>query len=203
MKSNLLKYMDKARGFTLVELVVSLSLITIVMLVISNILFHGVVSYDFISENSLVIQEIQPTLVHLDKDIRQARKPNVATDSILRIAPGEIRVFCDITKDGKPEEIKYELKNKQLLRSYRVSSSNKYPYVYSGSFINSTILIQNISNQDIFGLPEKVTENSNPYAPPDYRRKILIKLEIENPNSRGGDIKLEKYLMSRSRVEAD
>lgn len=197
--------MKNTRGFTLIELIIAVALLLVVLIPVYNIFFFGLFAYETISEDSLSAMEIQPAILYIERDIRQARKPNDESDSINYVDTDEIMVYTDVDKDGRPEEIRYIVSDGALIRSYRKSGDDEYPYSFTGSFTNEKTLIRNIVNSDIFSEPEAVVEEdpNNPYRPSDYRRKIKIVIEIENPNARGGNLEIEKYLMSRSRVEAD
>ncbi|ABR49605.1 hypothetical protein Amet_3477 [Alkaliphilus metalliredigens QYMF] len=193
----------KKSGFTLIELILVIALLLIVLMAVYNILFLGLFAYEKISEDSLVAMEIQLVIAQIERDVRQARKPNDDQDPVVRINSQELIIYTDITQDGKPEQIRYLVDGGVFKRSYRSSSNAEYPYTYSGSYGNERRLIINISNNDIFSEPEEVTIPEHTYSPPDYRRKLSLKIVIDSLDIRGGSLEIEKFLMSRSRVEAD
>ncbi|AOY77047.1 PulJ/GspJ family protein [Clostridium formicaceticum] len=218
-KKPILKKSQTVSGFTLVEVILASALTVIVLTVVYNMLFFGMFTYEGVRESSLVSIEIQPVIAQVERDVRQARKPNDTQNSVVRINGHELIVHTDITGDGKPEQIRYKIESGELKRSYRIPQGSQYPYTYSGNYNNEKVLIRNIINSDVFPMPydpdpfnpaihdkerkEKVTEPEHEYSPPDHRRKLNIRLVIDDPTVRGGNIEIHKFLMSRSRVEAD
>ncbi|AKL95275.1 prepilin-type N-terminal cleavage/methylation domain-containing protein [Clostridium aceticum] len=218
-KEPISKEKQKIAGFTLLEVILATALITVILVAAYNMLFFGIFTYESVSESSLVSVEIQPVIAQIERDVRQARKPNDTQNSVVRIDGHELIVHTDITGDGKPEQIRYKIESGELKRSYRLPQGSQYPYSYSGNYSNEKVLIRNIINNDVFPMPydpdpfnpaihdkerkEKVTEPEHDYSPPDHRRKLNIRFVIDDSTVRGGNLEIQKFLMSRSRVEAD
>lgn len=202
-----IKYLKKnnvSSGFTLIELIIVVALMLIILIAVYNFFFVSKKSYDSLKEQSLVNMEMQGVISILDQEIKQAKKATKDENAIVQLSSGRgVIIYTDLNDDGRPEKIRYRVKNKKLYKSYANIRNNKYPYEYR-NFGKEKVILENIKNDDIFTEISLVESNNTMYnAQKDYRCKIKIHFVLENPNESKEKLEIDSYLLTKSRVEAD
>lgn len=164
------------KGFTLVELIIALSLLGIILAGIYNFFFLVQTSWDRIAAESRVIQETQLVILRMDNEIRQAQKPSETVNSVVVTSGGnQLDIYSDTNKDGKPELIRYQRTNNILKRGIVSTSSTVYPFAYGAPSVWETVVgnLKNINTQLVFILKEA----NNP------RFVVSVHLQVEDASS--------------------
>lgn len=126
-----------SRGFSLIELIIVLFLLSIVIAGVYQLFFFSQSSWTRSAAESRAIQDARNVLMQMDREIRQARSPNEGTPPVVFVASDEIRVYSDVRGDGRPEMISYHCPGSQgqeeprpLQRSVVDPDGDEYPYTY-------------------------------------------------------------------------
>jgi type II secretory pathway component PulJ len=134
---------SKTAGLTIIEVIVSISILVLVGIVIANFsrnlfFLNGVVSSGIIAQ-----QEARQVLRQLAGELRSA-VPSVSGAYPISVASStQLTFFSDYDEDGTIEQITYYLENGTLKKAILKPSGN--PPTYTGSAATSTI-IQDIRN---------------------------------------------------------
>lgn len=164
------------KGFTLVELIIAISLLGLILVGIYNFYFLVQTSWNRLDAESRVIQEAQLVIIKMDNEIRQAQKPNASVNSVVVTSAGnQLDIYSDTNKDGKPELIRYQRTSNILKRATVSTSSTGYPYTYGTLSAGVTVVsnLKNISTQLVFIL----NEANNP------KFVVSVHLLLEDANS--------------------
>lgn len=138
-------------GFTLVELLVVLALLGVVLAGVYQFFFFTQQSWNRASAEARVMQNARQVLMQLDREVRQARKPNDGTQAVVATAD-TLEVYTDVTGDGRPERVSYRRSgqgNRPLQRVVTASGQAGYPYTYGApsGWVN---VLDSVANSDIF-----------------------------------------------------
>lgn len=193
-----IKRFKSIKGIGLIELIFAVALFSMILILIYNIFFISQKSYNSIKNQTLVTLDLQEVLEQLNSEVKKARKATEKEDSILLVSSTELRLYTDIEGDDRPELLRYRIDENNLLKSCAIANNDSYPYTYT-SFHKEAILLRDIVNTDVFSELAPV----NPDNPKDHRRKVKLRLVIENQNKMGEPYEIINYLMTRSRVEVE
>lgn len=106
-------------GFTLVELLLVLSLVGLVLAGVFQFFFFTHKSYAFADARSEVIQDVNLLFTLLEKDIRSASGPNDNTKAVRILNSGEqIDIYRYNKATSMYERIAYRLNNNQIERGF-------------------------------------------------------------------------------------
>lgn len=190
-------------GFTLIELILSISLIMFVLIGVYNFIFVSRMAYNSVKEQNLMSMKMEGILTQLDKEIKEAQKAMENDDVLITPSETELILFTDIINDKRPEKVRYRVKNSNLYKSFALPNNDVYPYIYQ-AYGAEKIVLENVSNNDVFTDVEPVDpEGESEYRNKDYRRKIKIHLVLDDSNNSGENFEIESYFMTKSKAHAD
>jgi prepilin-type N-terminal cleavage/methylation domain-containing protein len=135
-KKRILNFMKYSSGFTIVELMIALSLLAIVLAGAYQLMSFTQASWTRAAAESRVIQDARNVMIMMGNEIRQARSPDGEMDPVVLIASNEISIYTDVTGDGIPELVVYHRPGEPgegiepLRRSVVISKDTEYPYSY-------------------------------------------------------------------------
>lgn len=191
-------------GFTLVELVLVIPLISIVFILGYNMLFLTTRSFTEVNQSFDVSEELRIFQININKEANSAKKAEETKDVLHRISSTEIYIYTDVNNAGGkniPEIVRYRLVDGNLQRDVKNPTGDVYPYTYPSAFGAAEIVVRNVKNTDIFSPQESIREISEySQEAKDYRMKMRMKLIIyAEPN----DIEVQGYLVTKSRTQAE
>lgn len=196
------------KGITLVELLITISLIGVVLLIIYNMFFISTKNYYNISNDVEINREVRIFLVTIQKEISQARKANdlyidgkkeKGKTGPIFMEDGKFSIYVDLNNDGKPELVQYYLKDGNLVRRQSATTDLAYPYENFKDFTYPKVVLRNLDEgqklEDIFDNIKFIEKESNNWQEYEETRKsVNLNFMIKN--------KVYKhYLFTKSKVE--
>ncbi|XKT75258.1 MAG: type II secretion system protein J [Patescibacteria group bacterium UBA2103] len=131
------------RGFSLIETVVTISLMSVALLALSMVIVFFYRTNANVLEQSAAISSARRGIENAMKDLREA---TVAADGSFAIAsagPNSITFYADVDKDNSVERVRYDLASEVLTR-YTLQATGTPP-TYSGQE-TSEIISDNVRN---------------------------------------------------------
>jgi len=199
------KYLKNQDGFSLMELIIVVPLISIILLISYNILFLSTKSFNSVNDSFNTAEDLRIFLTAIHKEANQAKKSEENLDALYRVSKSELHIYADIDNDFIPELVRYRLVGKEIRKDIKKATNNKYPLEFTNPFFNEKVVLSNVNNAEIFSEVEKLKESDTEeeitkQEGKDYRRKVKMRLKI----SKGEDNKpivIETYLVTKSRTE--
>jgi prepilin-type N-terminal cleavage/methylation domain-containing protein len=136
------------RGFTLIETVVTVTLMSFVLLALSSAIVFFYRTNATILEQSGAISSARRGIEKAMKDLREATVAEDGSFPIVSAGPDQITFYADIDEDDSVERIRYELSN-NILSRYTIQAEGNPP-AYSGE--ESVEIISDNVRNDIFGI---------------------------------------------------
>lgn len=124
-----LKNSNLNRGFTLFELIIGISLLTIIVLLISSFGLDIFESQIIFGSALGIQQEVQQTLKTILPELRSTRTSDNGSYPIFVAASNSLTFYSDANGDGSTEQIRYFLENGILKRGEIPPSGN--PAIYN------------------------------------------------------------------------
>lgn len=175
-------------GFTLVETLVALAILTIIFLVVSrfqlNILGFNKTSYDSLQSS----QDARSILRVIVAELRSAQPSNNGAYPLVNAATSSITFYSDSDNDGLKEQIRYYLATTTLKKGVIVPTGS--PLAYNPAQEKTSFLAYNIKNGTSTALfqyfDNTYTGTTSPLAQPvnvSNVRLVKINLTIDaDPN---------------------
>jgi len=135
------------RGFTLLETVVTIALMSAALLALSSVIVFFYRTNASILEQSGAISSARRGIEKAMKDLREATISEEGAYPVVSAGPNTITFYADIDVDSLVERIRYEFVDEVLTRYTLQPTGN--PLTYSGAE-TSEIISDNVRN-DIFG----------------------------------------------------
>lgn len=177
MKNN-----TKKCAFTLIEILIAMSIVSIIILIFNQFLITGFKSTTFNMEQEEAISEARNGIDIITKEIRGANSSENGSYAISEISTNTFVFYNDINKDGKREKIKYYLDGYNLKKEVTLSGvDNNYTSTSTISVLSKYINNRGVS---IF----KYYDNSNiETSSIDRIKRISIKLYVNVTPQRAPD----------------
>ena len=202
----------KKNGFTIMELIITLSLLGIVLAVIYALFFYVQSSFNNANAHLNINQQLNMAYMQMEQDIRSAMKPNYLTDAIIISDDREMHIYTYDEAKNKYIRIAYRLdfsKNAVLERGLAICSDNIPPADENpeyGTITDWETLIDGVierynGKKSGFTLMSAAspTEYLKPTPTPIVRKTINITLIVNDPdNPMNEPVISEKVLTSRS-----
>ncbi len=188
-------------GFTLVELLLVLSLVGLVLAGIFQFFFFTHKSYAYADARSQVIQDVNLFFTQLERDIRSASEPNDDTKAVRILNNGQqIDIYRYNNSASRYERISYRINpsdSTQLQRGFisTATQDTSADPQYGTIPNNGTGAWKTIVSNLLPGSPEVFKDNRN--DPISSRRLIDVSVFVKHP-SLNESIKMETALMSRT-----
>lgn len=131
------------RGFTLLETVVTITLMSLVLLAISSAIVFFYRTNASVLEQSGAITSARRGIEKAMKDLREATIAEDGSFPIVSAGPNSITFYADVDQDNSVERIRYDLANEVLSRYTLQATGN--PAEYSGQE-TVEIISENVRN---------------------------------------------------------
>lgn len=95
------------KGFTLIEVIVTISIFTIVLIAISSLVTTMYRTHGYAFQQSIAIEEARRGVDTMQKEIRRARQGEDGSYPIEKASEKEFIFYSDIDGDGKTERVRY------------------------------------------------------------------------------------------------
>ncbi len=203
--------MKQRKGFTLLELLVTVPLISIILIITYNMLFLSIKSFRYTNDMFEKSEDIRIFTSNIQQEARQAKKATDEKDGGNQIAglhkpsgsgSKELYIYTDLNGDKKPELIRYQVANNQMIRGVETALTDKFPYTYKKEFKDEKVVLKNVINQDVFGNLEAVVTNEGMTDENDYRRRVTVKIEISTGDG-NSPMRIHTILANKSRNQFD
>jgi prepilin-type N-terminal cleavage/methylation domain-containing protein len=140
------RFLVKNRGFTLVELLIAISIFIAVSLIGADYVINSfkTINQDF--QQSEGIKTLRRSMEIMINEIRGANSSERGDYALAKINPSEIIFYNDVSGDDKRESVRYYLSDNDLIREIIFADAqneyNALPVI--------SVLAHNISSEDIF-----------------------------------------------------
>ncbi len=175
----------KNHGFTLVELIISVS-IAMVIILIAGIFVQNVLNFGNIFKDSFEAKsEVNQLSQAIGREVRAATISNTGSYPIENAASSTFTFYSDIEEDGIAERIRYFLDADTLKKGIIRSSGNPPTYNPANEIITEVVHNVILSATSTFGYYDSAyTGSEAPLAFPinaSVVRLINVKLTAQNP----------------------
>lgn len=197
-------------GFTIVEMIITLSLLGIILAVIYTLFFHVQSGFNKADAHLKINQQINMTFLQMEQDIHSATKPNYLTDAVRIVSDSEMHIYAHDETKNKYIRIVYRLNPSEktiLERGTAICQSNLPPSYKNPEYESISqwetyiegIVEKNDGKKSSFTLVPVPTKSLNPTPTPIIRRAVNVILIVNDPKHPMKDpIVSEKLLTSRS-----
>ncbi len=134
------------KGFTLIEILISVALFTSVVLIIS-VFTMDISSFSFVfGENLIAQQELQQSLSGMVREIRSMGPSNNGSYPIMSAGSNLITFYTDTDDDGLFERVRYYVEGGIFKKAVLKPTGN--PLVYDPAQEKISELVHNVTNGD-------------------------------------------------------
>jgi len=200
------------RGFTLVEIIVTLGVLSIVILGIYSFLVEIIKFQNFVSEQNAAISIARNGIEQIIQELREADISDTGAYPIALANAQELVFYSDIDNDLLTEKVRYfldgiNLKKGIIEATYDPLADPPYSYLGDEEIKNISLSVQN-SAEPIFSYyngdyPGDTINNPLPY-PVNVTEVKLIKINLQiniNPYRVPDTYLLENYVQLRNLKE--
>lgn len=138
------------KGFTLIELIISLGILSFVIAIIilfSNYFFQG---YQFTFQENQIVSETQASIRSMTREIREMRDSEEGTYPLEYAGDREIIFYSDIDGDHQTDRIRYFTSGKELKKGVTYPSGNPPGYDLASEKIEIITSSLKLSSDSIF-----------------------------------------------------
>lgn len=141
--------LSRSRGFTLIEVVVSVAIFVIAILAIVSSILYFYRTNTYAIEQSSAVSSAQRSIEEMVKTMREASYASNGAYPIVAISQNEITFYADIDADPFIERIRYYVQGTSLLRD--VTNPSGDPPVYGAPQTTSVIseTVRNIEQNQV------------------------------------------------------
>lgn len=115
-------------GFSMVELIVSLGVVSIVFVIASNMVINGLNSQRFINEQKDAIVDARAALEVMHNELREMTSADTGAYPLLLADAQEIIFYSDVDSDLSTERVRYYLSGTLLQRGVIEPTGNPVTY---------------------------------------------------------------------------
>lgn len=136
-------YKNKIAGFTLIEVMVTFSIVLFVVTIFSGYVSNSYKTISFVDELNEAVESAKRGVNIMNQEIREANIAENGSYVIEAANPQEFIFYSDIDIDNETEKIRYYLDGTVLKKD--VIEAGAFPYDYSG-LAETVILSQCVEN---------------------------------------------------------
>lgn len=181
MPINIVKFKKDRGGFTLMEILVVLSIFIILIVMGTDLMIKGLVSSAFIYEQAEAVQNGRNAADSLVKEIRKANRAETGDYLLDTVMPQQLVLYSDINSDNFTEKVNYFLDNQTLKRGVIMATGTPIQYPAVNETITSLANYINNQTEAIFTYYDK---NGQPIANPAANKQnirlinLFIKINV-------------------------
>jgi prepilin-type N-terminal cleavage/methylation domain-containing protein len=173
---------NKIRGFTLIELIVSISIVTVITAGITVAVFWGMRLWNITQDNIKAQDIARAAFLNTISEIRKMQISDNGSYAIDTATQNSLIFYSNVDSDTNREKIQYELSNGTLFRWVEDSDTQTPPQYPAFSVAHRTIVVQNINNGSLPAFEYFDDTYTGTTAPLSYPIQInevrLIKLHL-------------------------
>jgi len=139
-----LYFFKKGEGFTLIEIMLAITIFVFIAIILNRFLFEGFRSLTFVSEQEEAIEAARDGMQTILAEIREANSSEKGHYALSSVAAQELVYYSDIDNDSQTEKIRYFLDDLELKKLVTEPGVNND---YDGESSTSTIA-SHINNQE-------------------------------------------------------
>lgn len=133
------------RGFTLVEILVTLFIILSIVGLISYLALYFSRNYSFSFEEQKSIAEAQQGVYTMIREIREARSGDDGSWALSETEDNNLVFYADVTNDGKPDKVRYFLDGEELRKG--IIEPTQVPVTYPDANEVIRTIAYNVDNE--------------------------------------------------------
>jgi prepilin-type N-terminal cleavage/methylation domain-containing protein len=138
------KCSDKNTGFTIIEILIAVSIAVILSVVVNRFIVQGYKSITFTTEQEEAVEQARNALDIMITEIRSANSSEQGAYTLLTIENQNFVYYSDIDSDGETERVRYFLEESELKKVVVEAGESRD---YSGAGTTSTIASY-VNNQE-------------------------------------------------------
>lgn len=138
------RFYKSSKGFTLVELIVVISILTLTYFITGNIITTGLKMTRYESEQATAVESARKSMGIITKDIRGANTSERGDYPIVIAKADELAFFNDMNGDNIMEKIRYYVDGINLIREIHLPGALKDYSVFSASGTIATYVNNNV-----------------------------------------------------------
>lgn len=167
------------KGFTLVEIIVSVTLLSLIIIAATSLQRDTFYLNNVIANNLAVEQEGRKVLRPIINELRGASPSSTGTYPIESASSTAIVFYADTNNNGNKERIRYFLQDNELKRGVVYPSGSPLSYSTSTESI-STLIRDVVATTSIFSYYDSAyTGTSSPLSnPPPITQIRLVKISV-------------------------
>ena len=168
-------------GFTLVELVTVISIITLIGVGVGTLAFEGMKLWNITQDQIAAQESARAAVKDVVNEIREMQISDNGSYPIESATGNSLVFFANIDNDPKRERVRYTLQNGILYRGITNSTSDVPPQYNPGTDETETVVAQNIVNtEDMFSYyDDSYNGETDPLPEPIEINNIrLVKIKL-------------------------
>lgn len=165
---------EKQRGFSLMEILIVISIITFIFIISSDFIVKGLVSTTFNREQESAVSAARRASAIMVTEIRSATNSASNTPAISKAMPQEIIFYSDITGDSLPDQIRYYVVGTKLKRGL-IESASTSPYYTGMESVTDIVGYMNNQSEAIFTYHSTST---SPLADPENNLSLIKRVNL-------------------------
>lgn len=130
-------------GFTLVELLVSLTIVAVMAALVSLMSIFFFQSYSFSIEKNQSVGQVQYILTSMIREIREIRTGEDGAYALVDASDNSFTFFSDVTNDGRTDKVRYFIQGVQLKKG--VIEPTTVPVTYPSTQEKISILTDKLN----------------------------------------------------------
>jgi len=194
------------KGFSLVELMITIGLLIIVGIVVSNLFFNTQKSFNHTSARINARKEASRVLRTLEKELRQVSQASEDFEAVELADKNQLVFYADIDNDEKPEKISYRLDGQKIIKALTQTSSEAAPWEFEGAMTNEDLTTYSVNSVQVplfaYYSAMDQTLNQLPLNGTDRESikiiKIDIRIKISGDVQKSDNFETEVYLRNKN-----
>jgi len=147
MTHNLKKIFLKQKGFSLIEIMVVLTIMTILIFAVSDFLIRGFKSNVFGYEQDEAVNSARKAANKIAKELREAMTSATGTYMLNTVATNTIIFFADIDNNTSADRIRYYIENTDLKRG--ITTPTGTPLSYNLANEKTSVVANYLNNKTL------------------------------------------------------
>ena len=194
--------MQKKKGMTLSELIIAISIFSMVMVGVNQLFISSWRNYKLVMNTSEVNLKANRGMSNVVNVLRRVTDGADGSYAVLDAGSFDLKVFSDVDKDNKIERVHYYIEGEELKMG--TTEASGFPLVYPNADSESVTIVSGITNGSTRPIFSYYNNQNNQIASPVGNlidvRMIKISFWIKRAE---GDVNIESYVSLRNLSEND